>query len=242
MSRGGQVFLSSQRLWWRMPTQPVKELRPDGIESALRAIGEFAVKDGARAVTIWLGGDLCRLTLASPVGGAKTREEAEAALTAALRMRQVAKADEVARLNEASSSAERPVVLVKGTLAEACDTWQPPRGVRLQSVKPWWSAVAPSALEDTSSADTSRARLLALFDGECLTMCAWDAAGKMTEAATQASATAETARRMMTRRALDQTDAAVTCVSLAEAGHGTQPAASLRDFAFGDRVVVSDRF
>lgn len=241
MSRTGQVFLSSQRLWWRVPGKPVKEASPQGIQSALRAIGESAINDDIRDVTIWLGGDLCRLALASPVGGAKNREEAELAMTAALRARQIAKADEVVRIGADMPTTEAPVVLMNESLASECNAWRPPRGVHLQSVKPWWSAVAVSALAQASSATSSGATMLALFDGESLTLCAWDAAGKMTEAMTQIPATVEVARRMMTRRALDQAAHVVRCVSLIDAAGEVQPSPA-SGFAFSDRVVISDRF
>ena len=240
-SKATQVYLSGTAMLRRSPAGPVEATHHAGPMHALTSLESALKQDRSTAVLLWLGGPLCRIALTSPIEGARDRDELEAALTAALRARGVARQDEVVRSIALNKGTEPVVVaLIHAEVLDAVSILRE-AGVVVHSIRPWWAGFADQFARTASTEGGTK--FFAAFDGEVLTTVSTDATGHIRTAATIAlGSSLEEARKVVTRLTSLQSNCLSLCVSMAAEFEKDADADVGGDFAFADRVVTGETF
>ncbi len=240
-SKATQVYLSGTAMLRRLPAGPVKVSHHENPKQALSSLADDLKQDRSTAVQLWLGGPLCRIALTSPIEGARDRDELEAALTAALRARGVARKAEVVRSIALNNGTEPVLVaLIHAAVLEAVSDLRK-AGVRVQSVRPWWAGFAEQFAK--AAPTESGTKFFAAFDGEVLTTASTDVADHIRAAGTlELGPSLEEARKVVTRLTSLQPNCLSLCVSMAAPLDQVAEAGGGEDFAFADRVVAGETF
>ena len=239
-SKATQVYLSGTAMLRRLPDGPVEATHHASPKQALTALESALKRYRSTAVQLWLGGPLCRIALTSPIEGARDRDELEAALTAALRARGVAREDEVVRSIALDNGTEPvPVALIHAEVLDALSGLRK-ANVRL-SIKPWWAGFADQFASTAPSEGGTK--FFAAFDGEVLTTVSIDTAVHVRAAGTlELGASLDEARKIVTRLTSLQSNCRSLCVSIAVNLDQVDKTGVGGDFAFADRVVTGATF
>lgn len=240
-SKATQIYLSGTAMLCRLPAAPVEATHHTSLKQALTSLDSALKQDRSMAIQLWLGGPLCRITLTPPIEGARDRDELEAALTAALRARGVARQDEVVRSMALNKGTEPvPVVLIPAEVLDAVSVLRK-EGVRVQSIRPWWACIADQLASAAPSEGGTK--FFAAFDGEVLTTMSTDSTDHIRMASThELGSSLEDARKVVTRLTSLQSNCLSLCVSMAALLDQGGEEGVAGDFAFADRVVAGATF
>jgi len=239
-----QIFLTGTRLMRREPEGKIVVSHHEHVQQAATSLKEILSSAGSRELRIWLGGQLCRVAMATPIEGARDRAELDAALTAALRSRGVAREDEVARsISFSNNKSAIAIALIRVDVLDAVEALRT-AGVTVRSVRPWWSRYADEFARGV--AVPGRSRVFAAFDEEVLTTLSVEPSQDIRMMATHdLGASLESARKVMTRLTSLQQDCHVLCLSLnAERAANASAVGAITavDFGFAAQVVSSETF
>ncbi|MBX9715153.1 MAG: hypothetical protein K2X42_01030 [Burkholderiaceae bacterium] len=214
------------------------------MSQAVNALKEARALSDLSELRIWLGGQLCRVVMTTPIDGARDREELDAALTAALRSRGLARKEEVA--HSMSLTDEKTAIAVALIHTDALDAIKAlsRSGVSVRSIRPWWSSFVEEFVRSASA--QGRPQVFAAFDEETLTTVTVDPADDIRLMATHdVGSSLAAARKVMTRLTSLEPNCHAFCVSLTAPldpstvsdGESTRGA-----FGFTEQVVISETF
>lgn len=195
-------------LAWCGADRVIHSYAVDGIEAGLERLASLCVEEKPSPLGVWLGGAVCRLERVAAIEGVRSKSEAEEACTAMLQARGAGPAQKAQLPFWPYGLSHWCVAAMDAAVLKQL---QEIRGVRL-SIKPWWSWAAEHFMAGPGQhADQSLA--LAMFDGESVVACDWDANGTLAAAATAAPVTdVDAANRFITRRAAGSAQGGSPCV------------------------------